>query len=443
MNSYDVIIVGGGLAGLSGAFYLTKEKKKVLLVEAKDFVGGRTASWNEKGMLVESGLHKFLGFYTELPKLCKEAEIDFDKMLIWENEIEIRLPDGGPQAIFGASIGKPVQTLLSSIGNNDMFSLSEKAEIIKLFSQATIDYAKDKESLDRITVTGYAKKHGISENVIQRLLIPLTEGIFFLPPEKYSMFVLASFIGVPKFNLIKTGVGAFSGGMTEVMCQPIAEAIVRQGGEVRTGAPVEKLVIENEKVTGVVIDGKKLSADYVVLATSLGPAQKLLKSHFATHSWFTDLLNLPTMPAVTIQFEMKEPAMDVDHATFGPTTLLACFSEQSRTTFRHVNGRLSVILGQAEKYIKKTDKEILSDVLKDAERLHLNISEKTITDYRVITEPMDFYELSINKEKHKPTQKTPIPGLLLAGDYTKQPYLCTMEGATLSGKRAAEIITNI
>ena len=37
-------------------------------------------------------------------------------------------------------------------------------------------------------------------------------------------------------------------------------------------------------------------------------------------------------------------------------------------------------------------------------------------------------------------QKTPIPGLVLAGDYTRQKFYTTMEGAVLSGIAAANII---
>jgi 15-cis-phytoene desaturase len=40
----------------------------------------------------------------------------------------------------------------------------------------------------------------------------------------------------------------------------------------------------------------------------------------------------------------------------------------------------------------------------------------------------------------RPEQKTPVKGLTLAGDYTRQPLFSTMEGAVLSGQRAAEAI---
>jgi 15-cis-phytoene desaturase len=43
-------------------------------------------------------------------------------------------------------------------------------------------------------------------------------------------------------------------------------------------------------------------------------------------------------------------------------------------------------------------------------------------------------------EPMRPEQQTPVPGLYLAGDYTKQPFTATMEGAVISGRLAAEAV---
>ena len=43
----------------------------------------------------------------------------------------------------------------------------------------------------------------------------------------------------------------------------------------------------------------------------------------------------------------------------------------------------------------------------------------------------------------RPTQRSPIPNFYLAGDFTKQRYLASMEGAVFSGKLAAEAIVEV
>lgn len=46
-------------------------------------------------------------------------------------------------------------------------------------------------------------------------------------------------------------------------------------------------------------------------------------------------------------------------------------------------------------------------------------------------------------EPCRPLQRSPIEGFYLAGDYTKQKYLASMEGAVLSGKLCAQAIVQV
>lgn len=224
--------------------------------------------------------------------------------------------------------------------------------------------------------------------------------------------------------------------MTEVMAAPVAAAIVRNGGEVRTNARVTRLLTDRGRVTGVEADRERITADHVVLATSLAPAQELLRPAFGNHPWFQPMLRLPSMPSVTIQMELDRPSMPIDRTTFGPGTVLASFAEQSRTTFRQFPGRLSVILTPPEPFLAMEPAEILEITCRDAERLGVRVRDRLV-DYRVVKLPADFYSLSPGTDALRPPQATPIDGLTLAGDWTCQQYLATMEGAVVSGRLAA------
>jgi 15-cis-phytoene desaturase len=145
------------------------------------------------------------------------------------------------------------------------------------------------------------------------------------------------------------------------------------------------------------------------------------------------------MPSVTIQIELDEPSMDVDHTTFGPQTVLASFAEQTRTTFRGMPGRISIILTPPAPFLRMRDEEVLDATLRDADRLGLRVRGH-IRRYRVIRLPADFYSLAPSNDPLRPPQETPVPGLTLAGDYTQQQYLATMEGAVYSGRLAATAV---
>lgn len=57
MQQYDAIIIGSGLSGLTAALELSEQEKSVIVLEKEKVIGGRTSSWDEDGMLVESGFH--------------------------------------------------------------------------------------------------------------------------------------------------------------------------------------------------------------------------------------------------------------------------------------------------------------------------------------------------------------------------------------------------
>ena len=151
------------------------------------------------------------------------------------------------------------------------------------------------------------------------------------------------------------------------------------------------------------------------------------------------MLQLPSMPSVTIQIELDRPSMPLDRPTFGPGTVLASFAEESRTAFRQSPGRLSVILTPPEPFLAMDPADIVEITCRDAARLGLHVREHIVA-YRVVKLPADFYSLAPGHDALRPLQATPIPGLTLAGDYTRQPYLATMEGAVVSGQFAADAV---
>jgi 15-cis-phytoene desaturase len=434
------VVVGAGLAGLSAALELRRRGSDVVLLEARDVVGGRTRSWNEDGMEVESGLHRYLGFYSALPGLLRRAGIDPSEVVTWEDEVEIRMPDGEPAAVIGASLlHRPLKTIGGLLGNGQFWTVGDRLRLARFFLMGAIDYWTRPGRLDAETVSGYAARHGVNRRMLERVLVAFTAGIFFLDPGRHSAYGIFSPLMRASLRLPKMRIGAFAGGMSEVMTEPLARAVAEAGGEVRRGTPVMELVVDGERVTGVEMAGERLEADHVVVATGLAAAQELLRPPFGGHSWFAPMLRLPSLPAASLQLELDEPALPLDRTTFAPLTCLASFAEQSRTTFRRSAGRLSIILSPPERFLALEPEEVLAAVLADARRVGLRL-EGRIRAYPVVVQPFDFYALVPGSEALRPTQETPVPGLALAGDYTRQPWVTTMEGAVISGERAAAAV---
>lgn len=437
-NKHDVIVVGAGLAGLSCAHTLAANGKRVLVLEARPQAGGRTSSFTRDGMAVESGLHRFIGYYSALPRLLKKCGVRLSDILIWEEEAEILLPHETNKIVLGlAPFYAPLKTLRGLLGNRATLSARDKLSLLPFFICGFTSYLLCPRRLDRFSVAAYAARHGVSERAQKRILEPLSSGIFFLPPAEYSAHAFFGLFApaIPKFA--KMRIGAFRGGMSEVMCEPILREIRSLGGHFQFGEAVREVATEKGRVIGVKMqNGQEYRARETVIATTLIAAKGIL-SPLTGDARLADLFALPCMSACSLQLELDSPALARDITTFGPGTDMVSFAEQSRSTFGGSRGRLSVILGQPSVYAKKRTDECVAAVVEEMGRLGVELRGH-ITAARKVVEENSFYALTCGSQRLRPRQACGIAGLTLAGDYTRTASFATMEGAVLSGRQAAK-----
>ena len=456
VNTYDAIVVGAGLAGLSAAFEFADSGLRVLLLERDPQVGGRTSSWMSKGMHVESGIHKFVGFYKNYEKFLKRAGLDLDDVFIYQDEIEIRVADGGEKNFrpgkprragrFGVSgLHRPLLTIGGALGNSELLSWRDKWQLVRFIIAGTVRYLRDPLSLDRLSIAEYARQHGVSENVIYTVLWTFSSGLFFLSPERYSAYPWFALTWAAIKGSFSSRIAIFKGGMTEVMAQPIADAIVSRGGEVRTRVLVERILFEDGKAIGVATGEETFSAPRIVLATTIASAKAIIEaSENVPHDAELEKLRvLPDMSGVTVQLELDSPGLPDDHVIFGANSILGTLGEQSHTTFPNSKGRISTFLTPADPYIDMDDADVVAAVVADLHRQAINVEGRVINS-AIVRHASEFYCLEPGSEVLRPYQRTSIPGFALAGDYTRQDHICRMEGAVVSGRRAAEslIIAN-
>ncbi len=298
-KNYDVIVVGGGLAGLSATYKLTKDNKRVLLLEKDSILGGRTSSFIDKGMEIESGFHRQIGFYKDFPKLLKEIGIKLDDIIMWEDEAEIKISKDKSLVLGIAPFYAPFTFIKDILGNKEILSVKDKFSLIKLFLIGMKDYTIRPKSLDKYSVLSYAKKHNIEENVIKYIATSLSTGIFFLPIDKYSAKLFFGLFYPSIFRFPKMTIGAYKMGMSDAFIKPLALEIEKQGGVIKTLSSVQNLIIEDNKVIGVVVNNQKIFSKSVILATDINNFKIICKN--TNHNNLEVFQKMPDSAQLVIQ----------------------------------------------------------------------------------------------------------------------------------------------
>merc|ERR1711988_993582 len=104
-------------------------------------------------------------------------------------------------------------------------------------------------------------------------------------------------------------------------------------------------------------------------------------------------------------------------------------------------------MGGKTNWISKSDEEIIEATMIELERLFpLEVaadgSKAKLLKYAVVKTPRSVYAAVPGRNKYRPSQRTPIPNFTLAGDWTSQKFLGSMEGAILAGKLAADRVAS-
>ncbi len=433
----DVIIVGAGLAGLACAVRLTDAGKKVMILEAERIVGGRTASWRDGSSVIESGLHRWLGFYKALPDLLAHVGANHNDLIVWEDVFYMMSP-GQPTAEFTvAPLFKPIETLGTAIRGGGWLGAEDMKQAVKFMSYGLQKILDDPAVMDRHTVSEIFVASGCTSRVLQRIMQALCQGIFFLPMEQFSAYAFFQLMVHALRRANRLRIGSFAGGMTTVLAEPLARYVEAHGGEIVLDTKVK--MIERE-ANGFVVAHKwgELHVAELVLATPLGVTQDLLRDLVTDDPWFAPFMQMTTAPAVSVQLELERPAFDHDRVVFVSGTDIASMAEQSRTTFSSSQGRLSVLMAEPAFWVDASRRQLEESIRRSFDTLGEDLPK--IMKTHIVRHAHDFYALAPGNQTKRPPQRTPIDGLYLTGDYTQQSYLATMEGAVVSGNLAAKAV---
>ena len=244
-QTYDVIIIGGGLGGMTAANKLAKNGRKVLLLESHDKLGGFATWFHRKGKhIFDVSLH---GFPVGMVKTCRKY---------WSKAIA----------------GKIIQ-LKRVRFINPLYNLETDFTVEDFTSKLINDFKVSKEQVDNffnlIMNMNYYDNKEMTNGELLESFFPGRKDVhrFLIEPIVYAngstMEDPAITYGIVFSNFMSKGVYTFQGG-TDLVIQMMQEELLNNNVDIRLKSKVEKIVVENNVCQGVMVGGDFIASKSVL-----------------------------------------------------------------------------------------------------------------------------------------------------------------------------------
>ncbi|NER95396.1 MAG: 9,9'-di-cis-zeta-carotene desaturase [Symploca sp. SIO1B1] len=471
-----IAIVGAGLAGMATAVDLVDAGHQVEIFESRPFVGGKVGSWvDAEGNHVEMGLHVFFGCYYQLFELMRKVGA-FENLRLKEHthtfinkdarigELDFRFITGAPFNGLKAFFTTSQLSVRDKLQNSLALGTSPIVRGLVDFEGAM----KNIRELDSISFADWFRRHGGSQGSLKRMWNPIAYALGFIDTENISarcmLTIFQFFAAKSEASVLRM----LEGSPYEYLHKPIIEYLEARGTKIYTRRRVREILFTESgtetKVTGLVVaqgeTEETIIADAYVCAGDVPGVQRLLPEAWRKWPEFDKIYKLDAVPVATVQLrfdgwvtELNDPqkrqqlaeAAGIDNLLYTPDADFSCFADLALTSpsdyYKQGEGSLlQLVLTPGDPFIRQNNEAIAKHVLQQVQELFPSSRELNMTWYSVVKLAQSLYREAPGMDPYRPNQKTPINNFFLAGSYTQQDYIDSMEGATISGHQAAQAI---
>ncbi|MFC0272039.1 protoporphyrinogen oxidase [Metabacillus herbersteinensis] len=433
-----VVIIGGGITGLSAAFYLQKEiiekqlSIEITLIEASPRLGGKIQTIHRDGYVIERGPDSFLERKTSGPQLVKDVGLSDELVNNAVGRSYVLVKDQLHPIPAGAVMGIP--TKMSPFISTGLFSLPGKM-------RAAADFVLPSNKVTGDQSLGQFFRRRLGDEVVENLIEPLLSGIYAGDIDKLSL--MSTF---PQFYKVEQEHRSLILGMRKTTPSNAAKHTPSKGIFQTVKGGLQSLVdaIESKLDQTTLIKGTKVAdihkidnqyelklsngtiqlADAVVMTTPHFTVPQMLNNE----PEFAYFKEMPATSVATVAMAFTEDAVKMDKEGTGfvisrneDYTMTACTWTHKKWPHSTPKGKvlLRAYVGKAghEAIVEQPDEEIIQTVLHDLMQ-KMEITAKP--EFSYVTrwkQSMPQYNVG-HIEKIKSIQKTldtQYPGLYLAG----------------------------
>jgi zeta-carotene desaturase len=435
---YEVIIIGGGFAGLAAGVALAEAGKRVCLLEQKPYLGGRARSFRDPttGSIVDNGQHLFMGCYHSTIQFLKTIgtldRLHFQPRL----DIPFLDRDGRLTRLDCPDLPSPWHLLLGVLRAGS-FSFKQKLEVLRLGKDLRSDGEKSAPHASE-SVTAWLSRRGQSEGLQHNFWDLLCIAAMNEDPRIASAQLFERVLRLALFSSpADSRLGIARVGLSECYTAAATAFIEARGGQVQTGRNVKQLTIADHTCRGVDLGaGEIIECVSVISAVPWQQLATILPSDLLRgEPFFAGVLALRPAPIISINLWFDAPITDLEFVGLRGTNVQWLF-DKSRILGAK-DHCIALVLSGAHEHVSRSKEELLAISLRELGEVLPAVRNAKLVHSLVIKERFATFSPSPEAEPLRPHARTPIQNLFLAGDWTATGLPATIEGAVQSGYTAA------
>lgn len=397
------------------------------------------------GGWVESGLHVFFGAYHNL--LGFLAECGLSDSFDWKPaEMIFASPEHGLAPIrFVPGLPAPLNGL-AGVALSPLMSTEDKLRMGLGLLWPIFGSQRYVDAHDEQTYAAWHLRHGMGQRSLDDVMHTMALALNFQRADRVSAkLVLTALLHfaketqAPKMGLVK-------GSPHERIWEPMIALLRGRGVQIVFDRKVEQICYDalDNRVTGFALDdGTTIEGDVYISAMPVHSLRKTLPDAMRQLPTFDGLKHLKGQPVITVQLYFDRFVTDVNNLLFSAGTRLSVYADLAIVSPDYHTGRGSIVelvVAPAEDLIRADDATVIQAVLDDFYKLHPAAREAQLIKHTIVRIPNSVYQARPGTDRFRPDQATEIPNLFLAGDYTQQEFMASIEGAIRSAKRAVQRI---
>jgi len=439
---HDVIIIGGGLSGLSAAVDLASRGTSVLVLEARMHLGGRSRSFRDEttGDVVDNGQHLMMGCYKETRRLLQTIGADHLARLQPNLHIDFLHPVKGFSSLSCPPVPAPLHVLAGLLGLKSL-SFMDRLKLVRVGLELLRNPARVESKLGALTVDQWLKSLGQPVENRKYLWDVIAIGSLNDDPKVVAALLFyrvlrAAFLGRRQNSsmLLPTV------GLSELFVEPSVRYLGSHNSEAKTGCGVEELLCEGSRVVAArCADGVTRGAKaFVVAVPHYAFADLLLASEGLYAEKFQTIEAFELSPIVTVNLWLDRRVIEQEFVALLDSRVQWIFNRTRMLNLPSRSGQyLSLVISGAGPYVEMEKEEMIDLAMADLRAAVPEARSAKVVHSLVIKEKRATFSPKPGIEKLRPTTETEFENLFLAGDWTATGFPATIEGAVISGKKAA------